>query len=91
MSGTFQSHIEKRFQGEGKRIKIEKMIRLRWHHIEDWIADSDIKVRMTFWYLCITFSTSFRCSDNTLGAGPPSNVVLHAQDIKLIHEVQRTP
>ena len=45
LSQAFQSHLEKRFQGEGKRIKIEKTIRLRWHHIEDWIGDTDIKVK----------------------------------------------
>ena len=57
LSRTFHSHLEKRFQSEGKRIKIEKTIRLRWHHIEDWIGDNDIKVRRTSRSLksCYTF------------------------------------
>ena len=45
LSQAFQSHLENRFQSEGKRIKIEKTIRLRWHHIEDWIGDTNIKVK----------------------------------------------
>ena len=38
---------KKRFEKseDDKRVKIEKTIRLRWHHIEDWICDTDIKVR----------------------------------------------
>ena len=47
MSSKFRSRIENNFRksDKGKRVKIEKTIRLQWHHIEDWICDSDIKVR----------------------------------------------
>ena len=46
MSSKFRARIEKKFRHseEGKGVKIEKTIRLRWHHIEDWICDTDIKV-----------------------------------------------
>ena len=47
LSSKFRARIKKRFEKseDDKRVKIEKTIRLRWHHIEDWICDTDIKVR----------------------------------------------
>ena len=47
LSSKFRARIKKRFEQseDDKRVKIEKTIRLRWHHIEDWICDTDIKVR----------------------------------------------
>ena len=49
LSSRFRSEIENRFRnwGKGKSVKIEKTIRLRWHHIENWICDSDIKATLT--------------------------------------------
>ena len=45
LSSTFQSYLTKCFKNQQKKIKIEKTIRLRWHHIEDWISATDIKVK----------------------------------------------
>jgi len=44
LSSIFQSYLIESFKNQQKKVKIEKTIRLRWHHIEDWITATNIKI-----------------------------------------------
>jgi hypothetical protein len=45
LSSVFRQHLEHIFDSEAKQSKlvIAKTIRLRWHHIMDWIDKTDYK------------------------------------------------